>query len=105
MNERGFNLQSLISFSVNIGISFDTTRRAYDGISHDDSFIDNLFSYNKRQIDWGGGGGWIFIESQGIRVKTADVAKSNNISQSEPTANYIGLKKNSDRLRKNWKKV
>ena len=39
------------------GISFDTTRRAYDGISHDDSFIDNLFSYNKRQIDWGGGGG------------------------------------------------
>ena len=48
-------MQSLILFLVNIGISFDTTRRAYDGISHDDSFIDNLFSYNKRQIDWGGG--------------------------------------------------
>ncbi len=52
LNETGsFNLQSLISFSVNICISFDTTRRAYDGISHDDSFIDNLFSYNKMQID------------------------------------------------------
>ena len=44
-------MQSLISFSVNIDISFDTTRRAYDGISHDDSFIDNLFSYNKRIVE------------------------------------------------------
>ena len=33
-------------FSVNIGISLDITRRAYDGIRHDDSYIDNLFSYN-----------------------------------------------------------
>jgi len=51
----GFNLQSLISFSVNNGISFDITRRAYDvmKISHDDSFIENLFCYNKKQIDWG----------------------------------------------------
>jgi len=49
----GFNLQSLISFSVNIGISFDTTRRAYDVISHGDSFIENLLSYNKSQINWG----------------------------------------------------
>ena len=48
---REFNLQSLISFVVDIGISFDTIRRAYDVLSHDDSFIDNLFSYNKRQID------------------------------------------------------
>ena len=50
-----FNLQSLISFSVNNCISFDITRRAYDviKISHDDSFIENLFSYNKKQIDWG----------------------------------------------------
>ncbi len=32
---RRFNLQSFTSFSVNIGISFDTTRCAYDVLSHE----------------------------------------------------------------------
>ena len=43
------------------------------------------------------------IESQGIRIKTADVAKSNNISQSVPRATCIGLKRttpNSERAGK-----
>ncbi len=46
------------------------------------------------------------MESQGIRIKTTDVAKSNNISQSVPTASCIGLKKiktNSGRAGKHFK--